>query len=83
MKLRDLCIPDQAIDTIQYRCYGPAPDYEDMMFGYCRWTGKELESIDGDSYSLDDEIIKYEQIDEHLLIVYFEAQWIGGEENGN
>lgn len=83
MKLRDLCLPDYPIDTIQYRCYGPAPECADMMFGYCRWTGKELQSMDGDSYSLDDEIIKYEWFGEHLLIVYFEAQWIGADENGN
>ena len=79
MILKDLCKPNQPIDTIQYRCYGPAPIFEDMVFGYCRWTGSELISLDGDSYSLDDEIIKYQFIDEDFLVIYFEAEWIGSE----
>ena len=74
MKLKDLCTPEQAIDTIQYRCYGP--NQEDEMLGYCTWNGTELSPLDGDYYSLEDEIIKYEQIDKDLLIVYVEVNWI-------
>ena len=34
---------------------------EDMLFGLCHWDNenKVLESLDGDSYSLDDDVIAF------------------------
>ena len=73
MKLRDV-IPDYPLDC-QVRCYGA--DGEDMLFGYCRWTGEELISVDGDSYYLDDEISKYELDEENKELTYWIiVEWI-------
>ena len=59
MILKDLLIKDKPIQ-IMYRCNTPFPDI-DTLFGYCFWNGETLESLDGDSYYLDDEIEKYIQ----------------------
>ena len=42
LKVKDI-LPDYPIDIIQVRTNGP--DGEDMLFGFCRWTGSELLSI--------------------------------------
>jgi hypothetical protein len=74
MKLKDI-LPEQPVERIMVRTYGP--DGEDMLFGYCMWTGSELISGDGDSYSIEEEIVKY-AFDEYGLIYWFESEWIGG-----
>ena len=57
MKLKDI-LPNYPIKNMEVRMNGP--DGEDMLFGYCSWTGTELISEDGDNYYLNDEISKYE-----------------------
>ena len=74
MKLKDI-LPEQPVKRIMVRTYGP--DGEDMLFGYCMWTGRNLISLDGDSYSIEEEIVKY-VFDEYGLIYWFESEWIGG-----
>ena len=75
MKLRDV-IPDYPLDC-QVRCYGP--EGEDMLFGYCCWTGEELISVDDDSYYLDEEISKYELDEENKELIYWIiTEWING-----
>lgn len=44
---------------IEYRFTIPQEELFDELFGFARWTGEELVSLDGDSYDLDDEIINY------------------------
>lgn len=46
--------------AIQYRVKVSDMIIEDAMFGYCKWDGYELTSLDGVKYSLDDEIDSYE-----------------------
>lgn len=75
MKLKDI-LPDHYIN-IQSRTYDPWG--EDMLFGYCHWTGTELVSDDGDSYSIEEEVIKYE-FNDYGLSYWFEPEWIGPEE---
>lgn len=62
MKLRDI-LPKEPIDTIMVRVFLPKHvcdfEGEDTLFGYCGWDGENLISHDGDSYHLDDEIVKY------------------------
>ena len=49
------------------------------VFGYCHWTGTELISGDGDSYSIDEEIAKYEFAENGKSLTYwFEAEWTRG-----
>lgn len=53
---------------------------EDTLFGYCEWDGEKLISHDGDSYELDDEIVKWEVhvYDNEPYIVYWlkTGEWI-------
>lgn len=74
-KLKDI-LPDHYIN-IQSRTYDP--DGEDVLFGYCYWTGTELVSGDGDSYSLEEEVLKYE-FNEYGLAYWFESEWISGKD---
>ena len=51
---------------------------EDTLFGYCRWDGKELIPDDGESYYLDEKIIKYTfdtGIDGVNLIYWIKMNW--------
>lgn len=63
--------------NIEYRIVDPV-DNEDMLFGYCHWTGSELIPEDGDLYYLDDEIIKHEWTGLNKLTVWIEGGWISG-----
>lgn len=71
LTLKDI-LPKHSID-IQVRTY--APDGEDMLFGLCHWNGTELISVDGDNYSVNDEVSKY-LFDEFGLTYWFESEWI-------
>ena len=77
LRLRDL-LSDKPFD-IEYRCNAPkCDDEDDMLFGYCRWDGNELISLDGDSYYLNDVIENYEwrYTDEgDYLTVWIEVVW--------
>lgn len=63
MKLKDI-LPSYPINNIEVRTNDP--DGDDMLFGYCHWTGTELISGDGDNYYLNEEISNYEFDGEHL-----------------
>ena len=63
---------------IMYRTY--SPDGEDILAGYCRWERGEVISEDGDTYSLNDEIIKadtWRHVDTDIawLVVWYESKW--------
>ena len=54
---------------------------EGLLVGYCSWDGKKLVSKDGDEYSLNDVIYKYERnplTDD--LVVWQKAEWYGDDE---
>ena len=72
MKLKDL-LKDTEVD-ITYRTNGPTES--DMLFGFCFWTGKELISGDGDSYSTEDIIENYAWTSDSDLIVWIRSEWI-------
>lgn len=72
MKLKDI-LPDHHIN-IMARTTDPWGD--DLLFGYCHWTGMELVSDDGDSYSIEEAIVKYE-FNDYGLTYWFESKWIG------
>ena len=71
--------------SIMYRITLP-PDlveecgHDDTLLGYCEWDGKEIISLDGDSYSLDDEILEYSIVEtksgESILSVLVFGDWI-------
>lgn len=72
MKLKDI-LSNSPIDKIEVRTNDPFGD--DMLFGFCRWTGTELVSLDGDNYSIEDEITKY-KFDEYGLTYWIESEWV-------
>jgi len=59
-------------------------DGTDVLAGFCRYENGELISEDGDNYSLEDEIIKYEmKLDNSIngtmqmhLTVWYESEWL-------
>ena len=74
MKVRDI-LPDYPLKYIQVRTNDPHG--EDMLFGYCHWTGVTLVSGDGDNYYLDDEVVKFEfDEDNRELIYWIVCEWI-------
>lgn len=48
---------------IEFRFSIPEADIFDELFGFARWDGASLISLDGDSYFLNEEIIFYEEIE--------------------
>ena len=73
MKLKDI-LPPYPLNNIQVRTSHPLD--KDMLFGYCHWTGTELISGDGDNYSIEDEISKYEFDKDGQLTYWFISEWI-------
>ena len=56
---------------------------QDFLSGYCKWDGENLTPLDGDYYSLDDEIVAYEvfsNIKQNLVLsVTVPGDWEKGE----
>lgn len=47
----------------------------DLLFGYCKWDGKNLVSLDGDTYSVEDEISRYEYEADGTLTYWVISEW--------
>lgn len=74
MRLEDI-VKGKDFPKIMYRCNPPEGIKDDCYVGICHYTNGQLIADDGDDYSLDDEIEKYE-IDDWGLIVWIHAEWI-------
>ena len=74
MRLEDI-VKGKDFPKIMYRCNPPEGIEDDCYVGICHYTHGQLIADDGDDYSLDDEIEKYE-IDNWGLIVWIHAEWI-------
>ena len=76
MIVKDI-LPDHPIDVIEVRTnYPPAYNEPDgMLFGYCAWDGSELTPLDGDSYSVYDEIYRYEFDENGGLTYWLHSEW--------
>ena len=73
MKVKDI-LPSYPLKWIEVRTNDPYGD--DMLFGYCHWTGVSLVSADGDNYYLNEEIVKYEFDEENRKLIYWvESEW--------
>ena len=68
MKVKDI-LPSYPLEWIEVRTNDPFGD--DMLFGYCHWTGTNLVSADGDNYYLDEEVVKYEFDEENRKLIYW------------
>ena len=67
---------------VMYRTWGPEPEKEDMLFGYCtvkkKMSGFSIDSEDGDDYYMSDVISKYEYSPDYFkngLVVWFDSEW--------
>lgn len=73
MKLREI-VGTHNYNTITYRTNGPFEE-DDVFAGACSYINGKLKPLDDDSYSLDDEIIKFEG-DDNSLTVWYKSEWI-------
>jgi len=68
---------------VMVRCTMPGSDkveYKDtMLMGYCSYINGEVKSLDGDTYSLEDDFTKAEVIEtdtgEQMLVLTYKASW--------
>ena len=71
-------IDDSKIELIEYRTIIPIDsDDVDIFTGECAYNDGLIVSLDGDIYSLEDEICKYEE-NGRILTVWYESELIGG-----
>jgi hypothetical protein len=86
MKLMEI-LGDTPVPVIMERTFYPEslnPDLSEkeimdgMLFGYCSWDGKELKSLDGDNYSLDEDIERFEWDEDGSLTYWTRSEWTGG-----
>lgn len=75
MKFRDiLSISPQLVEV---RTNGPKGyDCDDLLLGQCTWDGENFVSTDGDYYTPDDEIDKYEYESDGSVTVWITSDWI-------
>ena len=71
---------------IEYRTYDN--DGNDIFAGLCIYKNGELEAVDHDNYSLDDEIEDYEmshdeERDKWTLAVWYKSEWDSSDSNKN
>lgn len=76
MCLRDILKKlNRDFKTIEYRTIiSIDSDDVDTLFGYCRYIGGELMSLDGDNYDFNDEIIKYQIYKDDWLTVWIDGR---------
>lgn len=73
MILREL-LKDKKHCEITYRTNSPYE--ENMLVGYASYENGNLMSVDGDGYSLDDVISKWEWNKYGDLTVWYDSKWI-------
>ena len=68
MQLRDLLEKDKPTKIIwRVRLSGEEEEFLDTMAGVAYWDGSELQSVDGDTYSLEEEIVDFRQSSQELV----------------
>lgn len=86
MKLREI-LGDTPVPVIMERTFYPErmnPELDEeeirngMLFGYCAWDGKNLRPLDGDNYSLDREVERFEWDQDGNLTYWTRYEWEGG-----
>ena len=72
-------ILDKPYDIIECRCrWMENGGICDELFGFCKWDGENLISLDGDSYSLDDLYVKWKDEGDRLVVWeegYLSDEW--------
>lgn len=83
--VRDI-VQDENYDCIEWRVTAPEHwDEPDMFFGGCKFINGELIPLDGDTYSLDEIVVRYQKWCggdvRNGLTVVVESEWICGGKN--
>lgn len=85
MTLRDILVGRPGTFRIMERTYYPSwmedeltkKEIKDgMLSGYCLWDGRFLLSMDGDFYTLDEEVDRYEWEDDGSLTYWCHCEWV-------
>lgn len=77
MKLRDILTVGKPVEKIMERTNDPYGEIEDgILVGYCWWDGDDLIPLDGDYYSLDAEIERFEFESEDSLVYWVHSDWL-------
>lgn len=71
MLVKDI-LPDRPVAEIMVRTFDPFG--EDILFGFCSWDCRSLISLDGDYYSINEVVVKYEW-DGDVLVYWIESEW--------
>jgi len=75
MKLKDI-LPEEPLDRIMVRTNDPwDEDPDGMLFGYVGWDGANLVDLDGDYYSLNEEVTRYEWEEDGSLTYWIHSDW--------
>lgn len=78
--LRDLLEGHPPVDKIQWRSNAPKEREDEepdgIFCGYCAWDGEKLISLDGDYYSLNAEVYRYEWEKDGSLTYWERVEWI-------
>lgn len=69
LRLEDI-VHGYDFERIEYRMF--LKDGSDTVVGNCKYVNGELISLDGDSYSLKDRVLKYEIKKNGLLVIWCE-----------
>ena len=86
MKLMEI-LGDTPVPVITERTFYPErmnPELDEeeirngMLFGYCAWDGKNLRPLDGDNYSLNREVERFEWDQEGNWTYWTRYEWEGG-----
>lgn len=85
MKLRDI-LPDHPVQIMVRTNYPenllPSLNTEmveqGLLVGYCHWNGEELISDDGDYYSVNEVVSKYEYEEDGSLTYWGISEWSEG-----
>lgn len=81
MKVKDI-LPSYPLEKIMVRTNDPLKeDYDGILFGYVSWNGKELISLDGDNYYLEDEIYRWTWENDDSLTYWIKSNWVSNNSN--
>lgn len=74
MTLKDV-VKNKDYPTIEYRVNDPTNPGSTVLFGYCSYKKGQLKSLDGDTYSLEDNILSYKMRGTTLVVVH-DVEWM-------